>query len=322
MKIALRLCHTERITGACGIIKETESCWNLVRRLKPILESYGHRVLIIEGRNDLSDHDQTKEGARIANEWGADVYISFHMNAFNGSARGCEYIVYDSANTNAKTIAKNVCNFMVSLGVPYRREIVNNQFWELKYTSMPATIIELLFCDNSQDVAIWNNTSWDTLVYGICNSIDSNIPKVKPSASKPQEPSISNQNTSYTVKITADVLNVRKGPGVNYAVATTVKKNEVYTIVGEQAGWGKLKSGAGWISLEYTSKASNTAPPKPQVAITVGSKVKITGSKYATGEAVPSWVKSNVYTVQQLNGSKALIKEIVSWVYMKDLILV
>lgn len=61
-------------------------------------------------------------------------------------------------------------------------------------------------------------------------------------------------STSYTVKITADVLNVRTGPGTGYAVATTVKQNEVYTIVEEKNGWGKLKSGAGWISLDYVKK--------------------------------------------------------------------
>lgn len=58
----------------------------------------------------------------------------------------------------------------------------------------------------------------------------------------------------YTVKITADVLNVRKGAGTNYGVATQVKEGEVYTIIDESNGWGKLKSGAGWISLEYTKR--------------------------------------------------------------------
>ena len=60
--------------------------------------------------------------------------------------------------------------------------------------------------------------------------------------------------TSYKVKITADVLNVRKGPGTSYGITCRVKKNEVYTIVGESNGWGKLKSGAGYISLAYTKK--------------------------------------------------------------------
>lgn len=56
------------------------------------------------------------------------------------------------------------------------------------------------------------------------------------------------------VKVTANVLNVRKGPGTNYAITTTVKKNQVYTIVETQGNWGKLKSGAGWINLGYTEK--------------------------------------------------------------------
>lgn len=63
---------------------------------------------------------------------------------------------------------------------------------------------------------------------------------------------------SYKVKITADVLNVRKGPGTNYGVATQVKQGEVYTIIAEEKNgsttWGKLKSGAGYISLGYTKR--------------------------------------------------------------------
>lgn len=60
--------------------------------------------------------------------------------------------------------------------------------------------------------------------------------------------------SSYLVKIKASVLNVRKGAGTNYPVVTTVRENEVFTIVETKNGWGKLKSGIGWISLDYTSK--------------------------------------------------------------------
>ena len=56
------------------------------------------------------------------------------------------------------------------------------------------------------------------------------------------------------MKIAADVLNVRAGAGKNYKVNTTIKYNEVYTIVEEVNGWGKLKSGSGYISLKYTVK--------------------------------------------------------------------
>ena len=50
-------------------------------------------------------------------------------------------------------------------------------------------------------------------------------------------------------KITVDSLNVRKGPGTNYDVVTTVKQGQAYTITEVKNGWGKLKSGAGWINL-------------------------------------------------------------------------
>ena len=60
--------------------------------------------------------------------------------------------------------------------------------------------------------------------------------------------------TPYLIRVTADVLNVRSGAGTNYKITTQVKKNELYTIVAESGKWGKLKSGAGWICLDYVKK--------------------------------------------------------------------
>ena len=64
---------------------------------------------------------------------------------------------------------------------------------------------------------------------------------------------------SYKVRVTADVLNIRKGAGTNYGTNGSIKDKGVYTIVAESTGkgatkWGKLKSGAGWISLDYCKK--------------------------------------------------------------------
>ena len=60
--------------------------------------------------------------------------------------------------------------------------------------------------------------------------------------------------TNYVVKVTTDVLNVRKEPNANATVVTTVKKGQAYTIVAESNGWGLLKSQVGWINLSYTEK--------------------------------------------------------------------
>ena len=57
---------------------------------------------------------------------------------------------------------------------------------------------------------------------------------------------------SYLVRVTADALNIRKGPGTNYATNGMITDGGVYTIVETKGNWGKLKSGAGWICLVYT----------------------------------------------------------------------
>lgn len=66
--------------------------------------------------------------------------------------------------------------------------------------------------------------------------------------------STSNTFESYLVMITTGTLNVRAGAGTGYKITTQVHQGELYTIVGEKNGWGRLKSGAGWISLKYTKK--------------------------------------------------------------------
>ena len=63
----------------------------------------------------------------------------------------------------------------------------------------------------------------------------------------------------YLVKVTTSVLNIRKGAGTNYGTNGAIRDMGVYTIVGEANGqgatkWGKLKSGAGWISLDFVKK--------------------------------------------------------------------
>lgn len=58
----------------------------------------------------------------------------------------------------------------------------------------------------------------------------------------------------YLVKVTASALNIRKGAGTSYPVVGCIGDKGIYTIVAEDNGWGKLKSGAGWISLAYTKR--------------------------------------------------------------------
>lgn len=64
----------------------------------------------------------------------------------------------------------------------------------------------------------------------------------------------------FLVRVSISDLNIRKGPGTDYAKTGKYTGKGVFTIVevksgkGSDEGWGRLKSGAGWISLDYAVK--------------------------------------------------------------------
>ena len=66
----------------------------------------------------------------------------------------------------------------------------------------------------------------------------------------------------FKVKVSISDLNIRKGAGTDYDRTGKFTGIGVFTIVevksgkGSTAGWGRLKSGAGWISLDYAEKIS------------------------------------------------------------------
>ena len=62
------------------------------------------------------------------------------------------------------------------------------------------------------------------------------------------------RKTSFKVRVTAASLNYRAGAGIQYKIDGAIKDKGVYTIIEQKNGWGKLKSGAGWINLKYTNR--------------------------------------------------------------------
>ena len=80
----------------------------------------------------------------------------------------------------------------------------------------------------------------------------------------------------------------------------------------------KLKA-AGFDTFITTESGSAVGSTPATPTLKLGSKVKVIGNTYATGQSVPSFVKNNTYTVQQINGDKVLLKEIMSWIFKKDI---
>lgn len=76
--------------------------------------------------------------------------------------------------------------------------------------------------------------------------------------------------------------------------------------------------------IDYISSSSKPVikpPTKPTGDLSIGSKVIVSksASKYATGQTIPSSIKDKEYNILQVKSDRVLLKEIMSWVFIKDL---
>ena len=103
-------------------------------------------------------------------------------------------------------------------------------------------------------------------------------------------------------------------------IDTASDRKHVETAAGQrQCAEAIVKAVADFYGIKKkTTPAVKPSENKP-TTVRAGDIVKIKGSKYATGQKIPMWVKLKKHTVKSVNGEKALLKEINSWVYTADL---
>lgn len=105
-------------------------------------------------------------------------------------------------------------------------------------------------------------------------------------------------------------------------IDTASDRKHVETAAGQrQCAEAIVKAIANFYGIKKKSApAVKPSEDKPASAtVRAGDIVKIKGNKYATGQRIPMWVKLKKHTVKSVNGEKALLKEINSWVYTADL---
>ena len=174
MKIGLRAGHSDNCTGAIGIVDEHEQMKKYYTAVKSVFEEYGHTVIDCNS-NASSQTGELSEGAEKCNNAGCDLFISLHMNCYNGSAHGTEVLV-SSENSTAYPYAQRLVQNFSELGF-YNRGIKFERLYEMNHISCGNIISEICFCDSAEDIEIYNKYSWDKLAHVLCNAIDPNIPK-------------------------------------------------------------------------------------------------------------------------------------------------
>lgn len=88
-------------------------------------------------------------------------------------------------------------------------------------------------------------------------------------------------------------------------------------------------SGVTAMSVGASTEDKNSKKPTNQqlaaatsTSIKAGSKIRIVGTNYATGQRIPQWVKDRTHSVTRISGERALVGGnggINSWVFLKDL---
>lgn len=174
MKIGLRYGHSLNCKGAIKILDEVNECRSLYFRVKELLEGLGHTVVNCCS-DAYSESAELAEGTSKANANEVDLYVTLHMNAYNGEANGVECWVYDAASTTAINAGRKVCSNINSLGI-YNRGIKygGNRYHDLSASTMDAIIVETIFCDSITDVNIFNSMK-EQFARAIANGIDSRI---------------------------------------------------------------------------------------------------------------------------------------------------
>lgn len=235
MKIAIDLGHgCGKDRGAVGAIKEETIINEVGVKVIEKLKAAGHEVIQVRPRVNLGVTQSLAYRVNLANSNNADLYISIHANA--GRGQGCEVYTYQGKEVpEARRVLNNIC----SLGFK-NRGIKNANLYVINNTKMPAMLIEVCFVDTQSDVNIYNSVGADKIAAAIAAGISGNV--------------TTTTGLPYLVKVTATALNVREEPNTRAHITTVIKQNEVYTIVGVRNNWGKLKSGAGWICLNYVKK--------------------------------------------------------------------
>lgn len=170
-KIAARGGHTELCTGASALIDELTEDRKVTAAVIKYLRELGNEVLdVTPPANYTSDEYQDLAyGVNKANEWGADLFVSFHFNkaydSYNG-ALGSEVCVYSTHE-----IAQRVVNALEKLGFKNRGQKVRTNLYELKHTNMKAMIVETCFIEATEDVELYKKLGPDAIGKAIAEAI-------------------------------------------------------------------------------------------------------------------------------------------------------
>lgn len=242
---------------ATGSTNEMAQCNKIANATATALKRCGFEVKV--GKSGDSMQNRCAE----SDSFNADIHMPIHTNAYNGQVTGGTRIF--CLNSNGRKACQAILNELGKIS-PGTTDSITYQagLYEINAPKALTVYVECEFHDTKTGASwIINNTA--KIGEAICKGLCSYFGVKYTAASTSTTGSSGSSGTSssfknYIVRITpSDGVNIRKGAGTDYAIVGAIAQGGAYTIVEEKTGkgaakWGKLKSGAGWIALDYTEK--------------------------------------------------------------------
>lgn len=143
--------------GAAGALEKNVTL-SIALELKKMLEAAGARPVMtrvtdvdVARRANPSDKDELQARVDVADKAKADVFVSIHMDAFvNRTVQGTSSYIYPKTNGDAR-LGRFVKDGVVNQLGTSDRNVRNCNFYVVKYSHMPATLVEVAFISNPQE---------------------------------------------------------------------------------------------------------------------------------------------------------------------------
>ena len=259
MKPGVRGGHSPNCKGAMGIVDEQATVRTFSEKVIAKLKAHGDTPVDCNSNASTSSLDLI-QGTNKANTNGCDLYVPFHMNAFNGNAYGIEVYCYNTGSTKAVAAAQRMINNFVKLGFKSRGVKYRTDFHDLAKSNMQALLVELCFCDNAGDIGLWRGTNYDVLVSAAANAINPAIP-FSPTVSVP----VTTPSNGIVVGSRVTV----KSSAIHYKTGQTIPswvKGQTYTVAEVSNGY-LLKEISSWVVATDVSLATTTIVTPPAQTI-------------------------------------------------------
>lgn len=257
--------HNEYVSGKEApdkSMREWEFNNDMQYKIKKRLEELGFQVYLTNPSPAKKNEIGLTTRANLSNnKWKAlgkpnAIFVSLHANAYGvwTTANGVETYYAGNASAKSKKYASIVQKHIHTTLKSLRSNSVNRgvkceNFTVIYKANMPSILIEYAFYTNKQDLVILKNNRnelAEATVKALCECFG--ITYKAPNSSN----NTNTNNDIFLVKIIykgKEGLNIRTEANFNSKVVGQVYEGEVFTIVEEKNGLGRLKSGAGWISL-------------------------------------------------------------------------